>query len=58
MPVNKVFDYIDQHLDDPLLLEQLSEAAHFSPYHFHRQFTGYCGLAPLMRLKRASYRLA
>ncbi|MDO6409690.1 AraC family transcriptional regulator [Pantoea phytobeneficialis] len=60
---NKVFDYIDQHLDDPLLLEQLSEVAHFSPYHFHRQFTGYCGVAPgryiqLMRLKRASYRLA
>ncbi|WP_313683360.1 AraC family transcriptional regulator [Pantoea sp.] len=60
---NKVFDYIDQHLDDALLLEQLSEVAHFSPYHFHRQFTGYCGMTPgryiqLMRLKRASYRLA
>ncbi|MDF7647179.1 AraC family transcriptional regulator [Erwiniaceae bacterium L1_54_3] len=59
----KVFDYIDQHLDEPLLLEQLSEVAHFSPYHFHRQFSAFCGVPPgryiqLMRLKRASYRLA
>ncbi len=59
----RVFDYIDKHLDEPLLLERLSEVAHFSPFHFHRQFSAYCGLPPgryiqLMRLKRASYRLA
>lgn len=59
----RVFDYIDKHLDEPLLLERLSEVAHFSPFHFHRQFSTYCGLPPgryiqLMRLKRASYRLA
>ncbi len=60
---NRVFDYIEQNLDDTLLLERLSEVAHFSPFHFHRQFTGYCGIpvgryVQLMRLKRASYRLA
>lgn len=59
----RVFDYIDKHLDEPLLLERLSEVAHFSPFHFHRQFSAFCGLPPgryiqLMRLKRASYRLA
>lgn len=59
----QVFDYIDSHLDDTLLLAKLSEVAHFSPYHFHRQFCSYCGMPPgryiqMMRLKRASYRLA
>jgi AraC family transcriptional regulator len=60
---NQVFDYIERHLDDPLTVEQLSAVAHFSPYHFHRQFADYCGMPvgryiQLMRLKRASYRLA
>ncbi|WP_304167758.1 GyrI-like domain-containing protein [Lonsdalea britannica] len=58
----RVLDYIDRHLDDALLLEALSEVAHFSPFHFHRQFSSYCGMPPgryiqMMRLKRASYRL-
>lgn len=60
---NQVFDYIERHLDDTLLLERLSEVANFSPFHFHRQFSSYCGMPvgryiQLMRLKRASYRLA
>ena len=61
--MNKVLDHIDKHLDEPLTLEQLSDVAHFSKYHFHRQFSDYVGMsairyAQLMRLKRASYRLA
>ena len=60
---NQVFDFIERHLDDTLLLERLSEEANFSPFHFHRQFSSYCGMPvgryiQLMRLKRASYRLA
>jgi len=60
---NVVFDYIERHLDDVLVLERLSEVAHFSPFHFHRQFSSYCGVPvgryiQLMRLKRASHRLA
>jgi len=60
---NKVFDYIDQHLDEALSVEQLSQVAHFSKFHFHRQFSDYCGISviryiQLMRLKRASYQLA
>ncbi|MDD2700881.1 MAG: AraC family transcriptional regulator [Sideroxydans sp.] len=59
---NKVFDFIDQHLDESLSVEQLSQVAHFSKFHFHRQFSDYCGISvmryiQLMRLKRASYRL-
>jgi len=58
----KVFDYIDQHLDESLSLKKLSEVANFSPYHFHRQFSALSGMSlgryiQLMRLKRASYRL-
>lgn len=60
---NKVFDYIDQHLDEALPLERLSQVAHFSKFHFHRQFSDYAGISvsryvQLMRLRRASYRLA
>lgn len=61
--IRRVCDYIYQHLDDELSLEQLSQVAHFSKYHFHRQFSEYVGISvarfiQLMRLKRASYRLA
>jgi len=59
---NKVFDYIDKHLGEELSVEQLSQVANFSKYHFHRQFSEYAGITVfryirLMRLKRASYRL-
>src|SRR3989339_888208 len=59
---NKVFDYIDKHLDEELTLEHLSQVACFSKYHFHRQFSAYTGISvfryvQLVRLKRASYRL-
>lgn len=61
--IRRVCDYIYQHLDDDLSVEQLSQVAHFSRYHFHRQFAEYVGITvarfiQLMRLKRASYRLA
>jgi AraC family transcriptional regulator len=60
---NRVLDFIDSHLYEPLSVEQLSQIAHFSKYHFLRQFSNYVGISVfgyirLMRLKRASYRLA
>jgi AraC family transcriptional regulator len=39
MRINKVQDYIDANLSSELSLQQLSEVANFSPYHFHRIFT-------------------
>jgi len=59
----QVLDYIDRHLDEDLSVERLSRVAHFSKFHFHRQFTQYCGISvsrhiTLMRLRRASHRLA
>lgn len=60
---NRVLDYIDQHLNETLSVEQLSEVASFSKFHFLRQFSQYMGITlfayiRLLRLKRASYRLA
>lgn len=60
--INRVIDYIYSHLHEDLSVEQLSQVANFSKYHFHRQFSGYAGinvfkLIQLMRLKRASYQL-
>ncbi len=59
---DRVFDYIDRHLDEPLSVERLSRAAHFSKFHFHRQFSQYAGIGVLayvrlLRLRQASYRL-
>lgn len=61
--MQRVLDYIDQHLDDDLDLDVVSGVAAFSKFHFHRQFTATFGLSVhryvrLARMKRASYRLA
>jgi len=58
----RVFEYIDRHLDEPLSLDRLSRVANFSKFHFHRQFSQYAGIGVLayvrlLRLKRASHRL-
>lgn len=58
----QVFDYIERHLGDVLSVEQLSRVAHFSKFHFHRQFTLYVGISVsgyvrMVRLRHASYRL-
>ncbi len=60
--INNVIDHIRRHLDDELDVAGLSELAHFSPFHFHRQFSSYTGisvyrLVQLLRLQRASMQL-
>ncbi|MVA23765.1 AraC family transcriptional regulator [Agrobacterium vitis] len=59
---NRVLDYIDHHLDEPISVEELSAVANFSKFHFHRQFSNYIGVpvgryVQLMKLRRASQRL-
>lgn len=61
--INRVYEYIEQHLDEKMSLDKLCQIAYFSKFHFHRQFSEYTGITlnrfiQLMRLKRASYRLA
>src|ERR1700730_811674 len=41
--VNRVLDYIAEHLDAELSLTRLSGIACFSPFHFHRIFQGVTG---------------
>jgi AraC family transcriptional regulator len=61
--VNRAVDYITRNLDGPLRLEDVAEAACFSPYHFHRIFSALMGetLASFIkrvRLERAVYLLS
>lgn len=39
LKINRVMDYIENHLDQNLSLNVLADIAHFSPFHFHRIFT-------------------
>ena len=41
-----VVEYIEDHLDAGLTLEQMAAVAHLSPYHFARQFKAATGLPP------------
>lgn len=59
---DRVLAYIAANLDEELSVERLSRVAHFSCFHFHRQFADYIGVSVmryilLLRLRRASYRL-
>ena len=58
----RVLVHIQQHLDEPMPLEQLAGVACFSPYHFHRVFTGMVGesvreYVRRLRLERAAGQL-
>ena len=57
--MNRVVDYIQRHLTDPLDLEQLAAVACFSPFHFHRLFRAWMGetlqaFVHRLRLERAA----
>ena len=60
--INRVMDYIDIHLDQPLELKSIAEIANFSPFHFHRIFTFLIGETPIdyiqrLRIEKAACRL-
>ena len=60
--INRVCNYINEHLNDDLSVEKLSQVANFSRFHFHRQFTLYTGptvarYIMMVRLKRAAHQL-
>ncbi|MDR2886571.1 MAG: AraC family transcriptional regulator [Bacteroidales bacterium] len=57
--INRVMDYIEKHLEQPLNLYVLAEVANFSQFHFHRIFTVITGETPndyvqRIRLERAA----
>jgi AraC family transcriptional regulator len=58
-----ILAHIAANLDGDLSVEALSRIAHFSKFHFHRQFAAYVGVpvaryVQLIRLRRAAHRLA
>ena len=60
--LNRVLEYIQDHLDQPLNLNELAKVACFSPFHFHRIFAAYVGESVSahirrVRLERAAHRL-
>lgn len=60
--LQRMITYIAKHLDEKLSLDQLSDIACISKYHFHRSFTAHVGLSVQqyirwLRLKRAAHQL-
>ena len=58
----RVLVHIQQHLDEPIALEELAKLACLSPYHFHHVFTGMLNESLAshvrrLRLERAAWRL-
>jgi AraC family transcriptional regulator len=57
--VQRVVDYLDEHLDKELDIEALARVACFSPYHFHRIYRAFLGetvsdTVRRLRLQRAA----
>lgn len=46
----RVVEYCNAFIDQPIRLQQLSQQAHLSPYHFIRQFRNTVGLSPYQYL--------
>ena len=61
--MNRVLNYIDAHLDQPLDGTELADIANFSRFHFHRIFAALMGetlgnYARRRRLEKAAFRLS
>lgn len=41
--INAATDYIEEHLDENITLEDVAKVAYFSPFHFHRIFKMFLG---------------
>jgi AraC family transcriptional regulator len=50
--VNMVIDYIDQNIEKQFTLDELSDCANFSKFHFHRIFHDIVGEAPFQYILR------
>lgn len=60
--INRVLDYLECRLGEPLTLEELAGVANFSPFHFHRIFAALTGETPgrfiqRLRVEKAAGRL-
>ncbi len=58
----KLFDYIAEHLDKAIVLEQLATLVNLSKFHFHRRFSALYGISIIeylhkSKLRKAAYQL-
>lgn len=55
--IQTVLEHIDEHISEPLTLEDLAAVAHFSTHHFCRVFERHVGYSPMsyVRLRRLAY---
>ncbi|TPG46026.1 AraC family transcriptional regulator [Roseomonas nepalensis] len=61
--LHRVLEYMAEHLEDEIGLNELAAIAYLSPFHFNRMFTKYMGVPPhrylgRLRLERAKTLLA
>ena len=52
LAVQRMQEYIEAHLEEPLTLADLARVSRFSPWHAHRLFRQYTGLAPAEYIRR------
>jgi len=57
--INRALAFMQENLDQPLVLEDLARAGGFSPFHFHRIFKAFVGETPAgyrqrLRMKKAA----
>lgn len=52
LKINHLIDYIENHLEDKLDLDSLSQEAGYSKYHLHRMFTNIVGFTVHSYIKR------
>ena len=52
LAVQRMQEYIEAHLKEPLTLADLARVSRFSPWHAHRLFRQYTGLAPAEYIRR------
>lgn len=61
--INMAFNYIDEHIDQNIQLDDIANSSHFSPFHFHRLFHALVGetvndYVSRKRMEKAVSRLA
>ncbi|MDD2955967.1 MAG: helix-turn-helix domain-containing protein [Oscillospiraceae bacterium] len=52
LAVQRMQDYVEEHLEDPLTLAELAGVSLFSPWHAYRLFRQYTGLTPAEYIRR------
>ena len=50
--ITALMNHIQQHIDEPLMLDELARIACFSPFHLHHIFTAFVGVPMAEYIRR------